>query len=124
MPDQARGLVERVLGYDRLLSKERATVDGFLKDAEDHRQRRDPLEEEAKRRARQDPDFLVTDLPGYRSLPDIPKKLLTTGRAIHKDEDTYAPHLDRIPEYRTAGKNWLPRWSGWRDTVCSTASSR
>ena len=98
LPDQARGLVERVLGYDRRLGKERATVDGFFKGAEDHRQRRDPLEEEAKRRARQDPDFLVTDLPGYRSLPDIPKKLLTAGRKIHKDEDTYAPHLDQIPD--------------------------
>ena len=98
LPDQARGLVERVLEYDRRLGKERATVDGFFKDAEDHRQRRDPLEEEAKRRARQDSDFLVTDLPGYRSLPDIPKKLLTTGRKIHKDEDTYAPHLDQIPD--------------------------
>ena len=79
--------------YDSRLGKERATVDGFFKDAEEHRQRRDALEEEAKRRARQDPDFLVTDLPGYRSLPDIPKKLLTAGRKIHKDEDTYAPHL-------------------------------
>ena len=98
LPEQARGLVERVLGYDRRLGRERATVVGFFKDAEDHRQRRDPLEEEVKRRARQDPDFLVTDLPGYRSLPDIPKKLLTAGRAIHKDEDTYAPHLDRIPD--------------------------
>ena len=98
LPDQARGLVERVLEYDRRLGKERATVVGFLEDAEDHRQRRDPLEEEAKRRARQDPDFLVTDLPGYRSLPDIPKKLLTAGRKIHKDEDTYGPHLDQTPD--------------------------
>ena len=98
LPDQARGLVERVLEYDRRLGKERATVDGFFKDAGDHRQRRDALEEEAKRRARQDSDFLVTDLPGYRSLPDIPKKLLTAGRKIHKDEDTYAPHLDQIPD--------------------------
>ena len=98
LPDQARGLVERVLEYDRRLGKERATVIAFLKDAEEHGQRRDPLEEEAKRRARQDPDFLVTDLPGYRSLPDIPKKLLTTGRAIRKDEDTYAPQLDQIPD--------------------------
>ena len=100
LPDQARGLVERVLGYDRRLTTERAAVDGFFKDAEDHRQRRDPLEEEAKRRARQDPDFLVTDLLDYRSLPDNSKKLLTAGRAIHKDEDTYAPHLDRIPKGR------------------------
>ena len=100
LPDQARGLVERVLEYDRRLSKERATVDGFLEDAEEHGQRRDALEEEAKRRAPQDPDFLVTDLPGYRSLPHIPEKLLTTGRAIHKDEDTYGPHLDRIPDGR------------------------
>ena len=100
LPDQARGLVERVLEYDRRLSKERATVDGFLEDAEEHGQHRDALEEEAKRRARQDPDFLVTDLPGYRSLPHIPEKLLTTGRAIHKDEDTYGPHLDRIPDGR------------------------
>ena len=131
LPDQARGLVERVLEYDRRLGKERATVDGFFKDAEDHRQRRDPLEEEAKRRARQDPDFLVTDLPGYRSLPDIPKKLLTTGRA--RSTRTKTPMLPistkyrMLPistKYRTAGKNWLPRWSGWRDTVCSTASSR
>ena len=98
LPDQARGLVERVLEYDRRLGKERATVIAFLKDAEEHGQRREALEEEAKRRARQDPDFLVTDLPGYRSLPDIPKKLLTTGRKIHKDEDTYAPHLDQIPD--------------------------
>ena len=98
LPDQARGLVEWVLEYDRRLGKERATVIGFLKDAEEHRQHRDALEEEAKRRARQDPEFLVTDLPGYRSLPDIPKKLLTAGRKIHKDEDTYAPHLDQIPD--------------------------
>ena len=98
LPDQARGLVERVLEYDRRLGKERATVIAFLKDAEEHGQRREALEEEAKPRARQDSDFLVTDLPGYRSLPDIPKKLLTTGRAIRKDEDTYAPHLDQIPD--------------------------
>ena len=64
LPDQTRGLVERVLEYDRRLSTERATVDGFLKDAEEHGRRRYALEEEAKRRARQDPDFLVTDLPG------------------------------------------------------------
>ena len=100
LPDQAPGLVERVLEYDRRLGKERATVDGFFKDAEEHGQRRDALEEEAKRRARQDSDFLVTDLPDYRSLPDIPQKLLTTGRTIHKDEDTYAPHLDHIPDGR------------------------
>ena len=100
LPDQARGLVERVLEYDRRLGKERAIVDGFFKDAEDHRQRRDPLEEEAKRRARQDSEFLVTDLPGHWSLPQIPQKLLTAGRAIHKDEDTYAPHLDQIPDGR------------------------
>ena len=98
LPDQARGLVERVLGYDRRLGKERATVVGFFRDAEEHRHHRDALEEEAKRRARQNPDFLVTDLPGYRSLPQIPQKLLTAGRAIRKDEDTYAPHLDQIPD--------------------------
>ena len=112
LPDQARGLVERVLGYDRRLGKERATVDGFLEDAEKHRQRRDALEEEAKRRARQDPDFLVTDLPGYRSLPDIPKKLLTAGRKIHKNEDTYAPHLDQVPDGRqklAAALEWMER---------------
>ena len=100
LPDQARGLVERVLGYDRRLGKERATVVGFFRDAEEHRHHRDALEEEAKRRARQDPDFLVTDLPGYRSLPVIPEKLPATGRAIHKDEDTYGRHLDRIPDGR------------------------
>ena len=100
LPDQAGEMAQRVLGYDRLRSRERAAVDGFLKDAEDHRQRRDPLEEEAKRRARQDPDFLVTDLLGYRSLPKIPMKLLTAGRNIHKDEDTYAPHLDQIADGR------------------------
>ena len=114
LPDQARGLVERVLGYDRRLGKERATVVGFLEDAEDHRQRRDPLEEEAKRRARQDPDFLVTDLPGYRSLPDIPKKLLTAGRKIHKDEDTYAPHLDQIPDGRQKLAAALERMERYR----------
>ena len=100
LPDQARGLVERVLEYDRRLSTERATVDGFFKDAEEHGSRQYALEEEAKRRARQDPDFLVTDLPGYRSLPVIPEKLRATERTIHKDEDTYGPHLDRIPDGR------------------------
>ena len=121
LPDQARGLVERVLEYDRRHGKRRDTVDGFLEDAEKHRQDRVRLEEEAGRRARQDPDFLVTDLPGYRSLPDIPKRLLTTGRTIDKDEDTYGPISTK---YRTAGRSWLPRWSGSGDTVCSTASSR
>ena len=112
LPDQAGEMAQRVLGYDRRLGKERATVDGFLEDAEDHRQRRDPLEEEAKRRARQNPDFLVTDLPGYRSLPDIPKKLLTAGRKIHKNEDTYAPHLDQVPDGRqklAAALEWMER---------------
>ena len=112
LPDQARGLVERVLGYDRRLGKERATVVGFFRDAEEHRYHRDALEEEAKRRARQNPDFLVTDLPGYRSLPQIPQKLLTAGRAIHKDEDTYAPHLDQIPDGRqelAAALEWMER---------------
>ena len=100
LPDQARNMVERVLEYDRRLGKERATVDGFLEDAEEHGQRREALEEEARRHARQDPDFLVTDLPGYRSLPHIPEKLLTAGRTIRKDEDIYGPHLDRIPDGR------------------------
>ena len=100
LPDQARNMVERVLEYDRRLGKERAAVDGFLEDAGEHRQRRAPLEEEARRSARQEPDFLVTDLPGYRSLPRIPKKLPATGRAIDKDEDTYGPHLDQIPDGR------------------------
>ena len=100
LPDQARGLVKRVLGYDRRLTTERASVDGFLEDAREHGQYWDVLEEEAKRHARQDPDFLVTGLPGYRALPDFPEKLLTTGRKIRKDEDTYAPHLDQIPDGR------------------------
>ena len=100
LPDQARGLVERVLGYDRRLGKERAAVDDFLKDAEEHGQRWDALEEEARRSARQEPDFLVTDLPGYRSLPHVPEELLATGRAIREKEDTYGPHLDQIPDGR------------------------
>ena len=100
LPDQARNMVERVLEYDNRCSAARATVNGFFEDAEEHGQRGDALEEDAKRRDPQDPDFLVTDFPGYRSLPDFPKKLLTTGRAIHKDEDTYAPHLDRITDGR------------------------
>ena len=97
LPDQARALVKRVLGYDRRLRKERATVDGFLEDAEKHRQHRDPLEEEARHRVQQDPDFLVTDLPGYRTIPRVPDKLQARGRAIREKEDTYGPHLDRIP---------------------------
>ena len=100
LPDQARNMVERVLEYDSRCGAARATIDGFFEDAEEHGQRWDALEEDAKRRDPQDPDFLVTDLPGYRSLPDFPKKLLTTGRAIYKDEDTYAPHLDRITDGR------------------------
>ena len=100
LPDQARNMVERVLEYDNRCSAARATVNGFFEDAEEHGQRWDALEEDAKRRDPQDPDFLVTDFPGYRSLPDFPKKLLTTGRAIYKDEDAYAPHLDRITDGR------------------------
>ena len=100
LPDQARGLVKRVLEYDRRHGRRRDTVVGFLEDAGDHRQDRDALEQDAGRRARQDPDFLVTDLPGYRSLPDIPAKLLATGRAIREKEDTYGPHLDQIPDGR------------------------
>ena len=42
LPDQARNMVERVLDYDRRLGRERATVDGFLEDAEEHRQRMGP----------------------------------------------------------------------------------
>ena len=100
LPDQAGEMAQRVLDYDRERSAERATVVGFLKDAREHAQHWDTLQKEAKRRARQDSDFLVTDLPGYRSLTDFSVKLLATGRAIHKDEDTYAPHLDRIPDGR------------------------
>ena len=100
LPDQARALVKRVLGYDRRLGRERATVDGFLEDAEKHWQRRDPLEEEARHRVQQDPDFLVTDLPGYRTIPRVPDKLLATGRAIREKEDTYGPHLDQVPDGR------------------------
>ena len=100
LPDQARNMVERVLEYDSRCGAARATIDGFFEDAEEHGQRWHALEEDAKRRGPQDPDFLVTDLPGYRSLPDIPKKLLTAGRTIRKDEDTYGPHLDRITDGR------------------------
>ena len=114
LPDQARNMVERVLDYDGRCSTARATVVGFLEDAEEHRQRMDPLEEEARRRARRDPDFLVTDLPGYRSLPDIPEKLPATGWAIRKDEDTYGPHLDRIPEGRETLAAALERMEGHR----------
>ena len=98
LPDQAREMVERVLDYDSERSAERATVVGFLEDAKKHAQYWDTLQEEAKQRARQDPDFLVTGLPGYRSLTDFSAKLLTTGRSIHKDEDACVPHLDRIPD--------------------------
>ena len=98
--DQAAEMAQRVLDYDSERSAERATVVGFLKDAREHAQYWDTLQEEAKQRARQDPDFLVIGLPGYRSLTDSWAKLLTTGRAIHKDEDTYRPHLDRIPDGR------------------------
>ena len=100
LPDQARKMVQRVLEYDSERSAERAAVDGFLKDAEEHGQHWDALEEEAKRRARQNPDFLVTGLPGYRSLSDFPEKLRATEKAIRKDEDIYRPHLDRIPHGR------------------------
>ncbi len=106
LPDQARKMVERVLDYDRERSTERATVDGFLEGAERHGQYWKDLQEEAKRRTGQDPDFLVTGLDGYRSLRDFSANLLTTGRKIHKDEDKdkdkdiYAPHLDRIPGVR------------------------
>ena len=102
LPDQARNMVDRVLEYDSRCSAARATVDGFLKDADGHGRRWDGLEEEARRRAPQNPDFLVTDLPGYRSLPDSPEKLRVTGRAIRRDEDAYGPHLDRIPDSREA----------------------
>ncbi len=100
LPDQAGEMARRVLDYDRERGRERATVDGFLDGAGQHGQYWDTLQEEAKRRTGQDPDFLVTGLPGYRSLSDSWGKLLTTGRSIHKDEDTYAPHLDRIPGVR------------------------
>ena len=102
LPDQAGEMAQRVLDYDRERSAERATVDGFLEDAREHAQYWDTLQEEAKQRARQDSDFLVTDLPGYRSLTDFSVKLPATGRSIHKNEDTYAPHLDRIPGGREA----------------------
>ena len=122
LPDQAGEMAQRVLDYDSRLTTERATVVGFLEDAEEHGQHRDALEEEAKRRARQDPEFLVTDLPGYRSLPDIPKKLLTTGRAIRKDEDTYAPHLDQIPD--SQGDSALARTANGDTDAARSASGR
>ncbi len=100
LPDQAGEMAQRVLDYDSERSAERATVVGFLKDAREHAQYWDTLQEEAKRRVRQDLDFLVTDLPDYRSLTDFSVKLPATGRSIHKDEDTYGPHLDRIPDGR------------------------
>ena len=48
LPDQPGKMAQRVLQYDSLRSTERAIVDGFFKDAEEHRQHRDALEEEAK----------------------------------------------------------------------------
>ena len=100
--DQAGEMAQRVLDYDRERSAERAIVVGFLKGAREHAQYWDTLQEEAKQRARQDPDFLVIGLPGYRSLTDSWAKLPATGRSVHKNEDTYAPHLDRIPGGREA----------------------
>ena len=73
LPDQARNMAQRVLEYDRRRSTERITVVGFLEEAREHGQYWDALQQEAKQRTRQDPEFLVTGLPGYRSLPDFPE---------------------------------------------------
>ncbi len=100
LPDQAGEMARRVLDYDRERGRERATVDGFLEGAEQHAQYWKDMQEEAEQCIGQDPDFLVTGLPGYRSLSDFAEKLLTTGRNIHRDQDTYGPHLDRIPDVR------------------------
>ena len=89
--------------------RERSTVDRFLEGAGEHRQRWDALQQETARRTRRDPDFSIVDLPGYRPLSDFPGKLRGTGRRILRNEDTYGPHLDRIPDARETLASALER---------------
>ena len=96
LPEGAAEAAKRVLDYDRSCR----AVESFFKGAEQHRERWDALQEETERRAQQNPDVSIVDLPDYAPLSDTERGLRETGKAILENDQTYGPLLDRIPEGR------------------------
>ncbi len=109
LPVAAAEGAERTLQYDRDRREERSTVEGFLQGAKEYRESWDLLREETGRQVRENPEFSITDLPGYRPLAVLARDLRETGRAIRDDEETYRPHLDRIPDSRKTLASALER---------------
>ena len=97
LPEGAERAAERVLEYDRRWQ----TVESFFERAREHGERWDDLQEETGRRARQDPEFSIVDLPEYGPLSEFARGVRETGTAIRDDEESYRHQLDRAP----GGKN-------------------
>ena len=100
LPDEARNLAQWVRDHDSGRRAERTAVHRFLAAAEKHRRFWDSLLRAVEPRARRDPEVSIVDLPGYRPLSKRERTALVTGRRIYRKEDTYGPHLDRIPDAR------------------------
>ena len=100
LPRTAAQAAERVLRYDRGCRKARAAVENFLEDSREHRKRWDALAEEAAGRRARDPDISIADLPGYRPLSEFAREVRRAGERIRRHPNTYAPHLDRVPDGR------------------------
>ena len=96
LPEGAAEAAKRVLDYDSSCK----AVESFFKGAEQHRERWDTLQKETGRRAQQNPDDSIVDLPDYSPLSESERGLRETGKAILENEQTYGPLLRRIPEGR------------------------
>ena len=95
-PDAPAAAVEaarRVLEYDERCR----TVRDFSEGVREHGERRGALEQEAGRKRGEAPDISVVDLPDYAPLSAFARELVEAGEAIRDDEETYGPHLDRLP---------------------------
>ena len=112
LPDGAERAARRVLEYDRGCRDARAAVERFLEDTQTHRERRDALREEGKRRARRDPRFSMTDLPECRALFELARQLRAMGGTLRRDERKYGPHVDQLRDGRSrlaSALEWLDR---------------
>ena len=104
LPEAAAAGAGRALDHDR----RRRTVESFFSGAREHRERWDALRREVERRASEEPDLSIADLPDYRPLARLARGLRETGRAIGGD-GTYRPHLDLVPDGRRTLESEIER---------------
>ena len=104
LPEGAAEAAKRVLDYDRSCR----AVESFFKGAEQHRERWDALQEETERRAQQNPDVSIVDLPDY--LPSLTPSG-DFARPARRSSKTTRLTVPFCAGFRRAGRGSAPRWN-------------